>query len=97
MRKQSSTATWKQAEVYRDAFCALQISTQAVFGEHGRVWKPRLGLGAVKKASLELARRNFPAASKMLERQMDEGRAEALLLGLYACEHFLNQQAIEVL
>lgn len=96
MSKQSSTSAWKQAEVYRDAFCALQVATKAVLGEHGRVWKPKLGLTSIKSASLVLARRTFPAAATMLKREMDEGRAEALLLGVYACEHFLNQPAIAV-
>lgn len=82
--------------MYRDAFCALQVATKAVLGEHGRVWKPKLGLTSIKSASLVLARRTFPAAATMLKREMDEGRAEALLLGVYACEHFLNQPAIAV-
>lgn len=95
MSQQSSVSAWKQAEVYRDAHCALQVTTSAVFGEHGRVWKLHMELSADKDISLTLARQLFPAlAPTMLKRKKDEGRAEALLLGVYACRHLLTLPAL---
>jgi hypothetical protein len=94
MRKQSATGAWKQCEAYRDAYCALLASVPSVIGVHGRVWKPGMGLTSVKQLSLDAARRLFPAMRHLLTRQMDEGRAEALLLGEYACRHILNQETV---
>lgn len=94
MRKQSATGAWKQCEAYRDAYCALLASVPSVIGEHGRIWKPSMGLTAVKQLSLDAARRLFPAMRHLLTRQKDDGRAEALLLGEYACRHILNQEIV---
>lgn len=94
MRKQSATGAWKQCEAYRDAYCALLASVPSVIGVHGRVWKPGMALTAVKRLSLDAARLLFPAMRHLLTRQMDDGRAEALLLGEYACRHILNQETV---
>lgn len=49
------------------------------------VWKRHLGLIKQKKdVSRSLALRMFPAAHFQLQRKLDEGRAEALLLAHYA-------------
>jgi hypothetical protein len=48
------------------------------------VWKAELGLDADKSKSIKLAIKKFPDAEKFLKRKMDDGRAEAILLGWYA-------------
>lgn len=48
-----------------------------------RTWKKALGLGRQKDASLRLAREHFPTMADRLTRKKDDGRAEALLIGLW--------------
>lgn len=47
------------------------------------VWKRDMGLSKDKEASRLKALQLFPDATEMLQRKKDEGRAEALLLGLW--------------
>lgn len=47
------------------------------------VWKRDMGLSKNKEASRLKALQLFPDAADMLKRKKDEGRAEALLLGLW--------------
>jgi crossover junction endodeoxyribonuclease RuvC len=47
------------------------------------VWKRDMGLSRDKEASRLKALQLFPDAADMLKRKKDEGRAEALLLGLW--------------
>lgn len=51
------------------------------------VWKSFLGLDSDKSKSIKLAIKLFPTAAKYLTREMDDGRAEAILLGLFAFKH----------
>ena len=53
-----------------------------------QVWKPAMGLlHADKTASRALAAQLFPALSPSFARVKDDGRAEALLLAVYAFNH----------
>jgi crossover junction endodeoxyribonuclease RuvC len=47
------------------------------------IWKRDMGLGKDKEASRLKGLQLFPDASEMLKRKKDEGRAEAILLGLW--------------
>ena len=47
------------------------------------VWKKAMGLSRDKEASRLKALQLFPEAAEVLKRKKDEGRAEALLLGLW--------------
>lgn len=47
------------------------------------VWKREMGLSKDKEASRLKALQLFPDAAELLKRKKDEGRAEALLLGLW--------------
>ncbi len=49
-----------------------------------QIWKKHFKLPADKKASLQTAVHLFPAYSEQLSRVKDNGRAEALLIALYA-------------
>lgn len=50
-------------------------------------WKKHFGLGADKQASLDLARERFPHLAHEFKRvTRDDGKAEALLIALYAKE-----------
>jgi crossover junction endodeoxyribonuclease RuvC len=49
------------------------------------VWKRRLGLTSDKEQARLRAMQLFPAAD--VRRKRDHGRAEALLLALYGCQH----------
>lgn len=48
------------------------------------VWKSELGLDSDKSRSIKFAIKLFPNAAKYLKRKMDDGRAEAMILGWYA-------------
>lgn len=48
------------------------------------VWKMAMGLSHEKKLSLDMVRKLFPAFSHHFARKKDDGRAEALLLAVYA-------------
>lgn len=50
-------------------------------------WKKAMGLTSDKALSLRTARERFPGLAPQLTRQKDEGRAEALLLGIYYHQH----------
>ena len=57
-----------------------------------RVWKRDMGLGKDKEASRRKALQLFPDAAEMLKRKKDEGRAEALLLGLWYARRLVQIQ-----
>lgn len=50
------------------------------------VWKKHFKLGSVKGASRQTALQLFPQMAHMLSREKDHGRAEAMLLTLYAAQ-----------
>lgn len=56
-------------------------------------WKKGLGLGRQKEASLRLAREHFPGMEDRLARKKDDGRAEALLIGLWYLRFRHNRYA----
>lgn len=49
-------------------------------------WKKHFGLSSDKDTSRGLAKQRFPAQAYLFDRKMDDGRAEAALLALYALE-----------
>lgn len=59
------------------------------------VWKRDMGLSKNKEASRLKALQLFPDAADMLKRKKDEGRAEALLLGLWLARRLQGQHASE--
>lgn len=59
----------------------LEVTPQA--------WKRRLGLSSDKEQSRAMARDLFPQLALDLKYKVHEGRAEALLLGVYARRHLL--------
>lgn len=48
------------------------------------VWKCAMGLSSSKDLSRERAKKAFPAFEKLFQRKMDDGRAEAALLAMFA-------------
>ncbi|KIN72662.1 RuvC family protein [Sulfitobacter guttiformis] len=88
------SSMWKFAQGYGAviAACQLYANRPSLHLVAPGVWKVPFGLilGAgvtdadKKRASLEMARQIFPdVAGEQLKRQMDDGRAEALLVAAY--------------
>lgn len=51
------------------------------------VWKASMGLDSDKDKSIKLALKLFPEAQNYLTKKSHDGRAEAILLGLFAFKH----------
>lgn len=60
--------------------CAVEILRMPMQRVRAQKWKKLYGIGADKKASLEVARRLYPDAASLIARVMDHNRAEALLI-----------------
>ena len=76
----------KTMEGYGVLLGCLSALRQAVVVVTPAKWKsgtPGLGVGADKNASRALAARRFPAVARDLARVKDDGRAEAVLIGLW--------------
>lgn len=57
------------------------------------VWKMAMGLSSVKRASIDRAIKYFPDSAPYLKRQIDHGRAEAILLAWFAVKHMKLENA----
>lgn len=57
------------------------------------VWKMAMGLSSVKRASIDRAIKYFPESAPYLKRQIDHGRAEAILLAWFAVKHMKLENA----
>lgn len=51
------------------------------------IWKPAMGCTAVKDTSRQVAIARFPGQAELFRRKLDDGRAEAALIGLYGHIH----------
>ena len=78
MPKQGVSSTFKFGVAYGAALAIADRVTQSVILVTPAVWKRKMGLTGDKADSLEMARELWPTAP--LQRQKDNGRAEALLL-----------------
>lgn len=78
MPKQGVSSTFKFGVAYGAALAIADRVTQSVILVTPAVWKRKMGLTGDKTDSLEMARELWPTAP--LQRQKDNGRAEALLL-----------------
>lgn len=58
-----------------------------IFFAHPASWKNAMGLSRDKDASRQMASRMFPKETKRFARKKDDGRAEALLLAVFASRH----------
>lgn len=70
------------AGIWLGAVAAFREETEVLFVEPN-AWKNHMGVTADKKTSLVKARVLFPSAVSRLTRNMDEGRAEALLIAYH--------------
>jgi crossover junction endodeoxyribonuclease RuvC len=50
-----------------------------------QTWKRQMGIGADKTACREMAQKLWPGAADRFKRVKDDGRADAALLGRWAC------------
>ncbi len=72
-------------------YCRTMRAVQgwAILEVTPQAWKRRLGLSSDKEQSRAMARDLFPQLATELKYKAHEGRAEALLLGVYARRHLL--------
>jgi crossover junction endodeoxyribonuclease RuvC len=83
------TSAFRFGDSYGQARAVLQVMGVPYLRAIPAVWKRRFGLiGQDKDAARLLAIQRFPAAAFQLQRKKDNGRADALLIALWA-EHQL--------
>jgi crossover junction endodeoxyribonuclease RuvC len=66
--------------------------TDQVTGVRPQEWKKHFGLGNDKDASRQVAMDRFPDYARLFKRKKDDGRAEAVLIGLWGYEcHLMSK------
>ena len=88
-RKAGPQSSFNFGDHYGKAKAAFELLGIRYLRAEPASWKRRFGLtGQDKDAARLLAIHRFPEASQLLQRKKDNGRADALLIGLWA-EHQL--------
>jgi len=77
----STGAFFYGAGILEGAATALGLPVEII---HPRTWKTRSGTPADKGAARQMAQRLFPEFAGLFKRKMDDGRADAALLGRWA-------------
>lgn len=77
---QGLASTFSLGDSFGAARAVLSCCSRSVLDIKPQEWKKSLSVTDDKSTSLELARRLFPTAERMLKRKRDHGRAEALLI-----------------
>ncbi|RRU23597.1 hypothetical protein [Stenotrophomonas sp. 278] len=84
-RKQGAQSSMNFGDNYGKAKAVLELLGIPTIRAEPLSWKRRFGLvGQDKDASRQLALKRYPAAAHLLTRKKDDGRADALLIALWA-------------